>query len=329
MKMSATRHDAESCSFSSKNLAAADRIHFFREVVGRMFTRMDIEPTDESFCCNAHFHRARDLRIYRFACSGIRATRTREMAEGCSNLVLAINFEGISAYSQIGREATLSPGHATLISDADACASMRTKSRCLLVLVPRTVLAPMLANVDASYMSVIQGTMEPLRLLTGYIALVIKDPALMETAELQRAAASHIHDLVALTVGATRDAAAIAAAGGLRAARIHALKADIEENLQGDVSTAALSARHGLSPRYIRKLFRGEDTSLSQFVLGRRLARVHRMLADPACADRNISDIAFAVGFGDISTFNRDFRRHFKMTPSDVRAAARDRHHVC
>jgi AraC-like DNA-binding protein len=29
------------------------------------------------------------------------------------------------------------------------------------------------------------------------------------------------------------------------------------------------------------------------------------------------------VGFGDISTFNREFRRRFGMTPSDVRRGAR------
>jgi len=35
-----------------------------------------------------------------------------------------------------------------------------------------------------------------------------------------------------------------------------------------------------------------------------------------------IIDIAFAVGFGDVSHFNRVFRRRFDETPSGVRAAA-------
>jgi AraC-like DNA-binding protein len=35
-----------------------------------------------------------------------------------------------------------------------------------------------------------------------------------------------------------------------------------------------------------------------------------------------IVDIAFAVGFGDVSHFNRMFRRYFGETPSGVRAAA-------
>jgi AraC-like DNA-binding protein len=60
---------------------------------------------------------------------------------------------------------------------------------------------------------------------------------------------------------------------------------------------------------------------LSKFVLGQRLARVHRMLTDPRQADLTIGAIAYKAGFGDLSTFNREFRRHFGTTPSDVRAA--------
>jgi AraC-like DNA-binding protein len=122
-----------------------------------------------------------------------------------------------------------------------------------------------------------------------------------------------------MALGATRDAAEIAAGRGLRAARLRAIKADIAQHLAEEVTADALSARHGVSPRYIRSLFEGENTSLSQFVLAQRLIRVHRMLADPRYASRTISDMAFAIGFGDISTFNREFRRRFGVTPSDVR----------
>jgi AraC-like DNA-binding protein len=46
-------------------------------------------------------------------------------------------------------------------------------------------------------------------------------------------------------------------------------------------------------------------------VLGQRLSRGHRMLGDPRFPDRNISSVAFDVGFGDLSYFNRTFRRNY------------------
>jgi AraC-like DNA-binding protein len=44
------------------------------------------------------------------------------------------------------------------------------------------------------------------------------------------------------------------------------------------------------------------------------------MLTTPNRSDRTISAIAFDAGFGDLSHFNRLFRRRFGATPSEVRA---------
>ena len=55
-----------------------------------------------------------------------------------------------------------------------------------------------------------------------------------------------------------------------------------------------------------------------------RLARAHRMLSDPRFVDRSVTSIAFDVGFGNLSYFNRVFRRSYGATPSDVRASARE-----
>jgi transcriptional regulator GlxA family with amidase domain len=136
----------------------------------------------------------------------------------------------------------------------------------------------------------------------------------------------HVHDLVTLVLGATRDGHYVAAGGGLRAARLRAIKTEIMENLVGDLSAATLAARQGITPRHLRRLFEGEGTSFSEYVLERRLARVHRMLTDPRATEQPIGTVAFDAGFGDLSYFNRAFRRRFGATPSDVRAAARSEH---
>jgi AraC-like DNA-binding protein len=46
------------------------------------------------------------------------------------------------------------------------------------------------------------------------------------------------------------------------------------------------------------------------------------MLTNPLYRNRSISAIAYDAGFGDVSYFNRTFRRSFSATPSEVRESA-------
>ena len=55
-------------------------------------------------------------------------------------------------------------------------------------------------------------------------------------------------------------------------------------------------------------------------MLAQRLACAHRLLTDPRLAAEKISSIAVDAGFGDLSYFNRAFRRRFGETPSGIRA---------
>jgi AraC-like DNA-binding protein len=147
------------------------------------------------------------------------------------------------------------------------------------------------------------------------------DPAL-SAPDVRQLLVTQLCDLVAVTIGATRDAAAVAEGRGIRAARLRAIKTDIEANLAlGDVSAASVARRQNVSDSYIRKLFEGEQTSLSEFVLGRRLVRVHRLLMDARRVNQSIASLAFEVGFGDLSYFNRAFKRFYGATPSEIRGS--------
>jgi hypothetical protein len=65
--------------------------------------------------------------------------------------------------------------------------------------------------------------------LANYVGVLMDDQAL--ATELRRLVVTQIYDLVALAIGAGRDAAAIAEGHGVRAARLRAIKVDIAEYL--------------------------------------------------------------------------------------------------
>jgi AraC-like DNA-binding protein len=132
-----------------------------------------------------------------------------------------------------------------------------------------------------------------------------------------------MQDLIAATIAATRGGRAIAEGRGIAAARLRAIMTDICAHLgDGELSVAEVAQRQRVTPRYVHKLFENEGLTFSSFVLGQRLARAHRMLSNPQLADRTIGSVAFDVGFGDLSYFNRTFRRRYAATPTDIRQSA-------
>jgi len=219
---------------------------------------------------------------------------------------------------------TLQDGDAVLLSYSEARTVTRPgRVHHRIVRLPRASLAPLVPNIDDAVLRPIPRGAGALTLLANYAGALIDDPAIVAL-PMRQLVVAQLCDLIAVTLGATRDAQALADGRGIRAARLRAIKIDIEAHLaNGDLSPAAVAARQRISDSYIRKLFEGEGTSFSEFVLLRRLARAHRMLTDRRWADRGIAWIAFESGFGDLSYFNRTFKRCYGARPSDVRAGDR------
>jgi AraC-like DNA-binding protein len=109
-------------------------------------------------------------------------------------------------------------------------------------------------------------------------------------------------------------------------ARMAAIRSDILANLaQVRLSARTVADRLGVSERYVYLLFEQHGLSFSGFVTARRLDRAMAMLIDPRCAGMRIADIALAVGFGDLTTFNRAFRWRYGDTPRAFRRTDPDR----
>lgn len=312
--------------FSTDDLPEKDRLTIWREVCGRTMMRTDMEPlNDEPFHCTANIWLLPGLAVSSIVTSPNRLTRGRDLlTDGNDDFILTIPMAGGAAISQRGRNVALGRGDALLMSNAlPSMSEVHTASNFLSVGIPAAILAPLAKDVGASLLRPVPENAPAQRLLASYMQALDGEQTLASP-ELRRAAVAHIHDLAALAVGPTRDAAEIARGRGVRAARLHAIKADIAENLgQQDLTTSTVAARLGITPRYVNMLFEAEGITFSEFVLELRLTRAHRMLCDPRFSGRAIGWIAFESGFSDLSYFNRTFRRHYGLTPSDTRAAVR------
>jgi AraC-like DNA-binding protein len=310
--------------FSTDALPERDRVAIWAEVFGRYIVKLQVETIGgNAFSQNVTLRSLPGLSLASSSCSAFRASRTSELvADGNDNLNLVIKTAGITEYRQLGREALVNPHEAVLLSHADQGAILSPgTSRSLVISAPRKTIAEVVGDPEAALCRLLPRS-QVLRLLISYAQSI--DGLSLESPGLGQAFATHLQDLTALAIGATRDGEELARGRGLRAARLAAIKLDIGRSLgRNDLSIAALALRHGVTPRHIQKLFESEGTTFTEHVIERRLLEARRMLTDPQFAGYGIGDIALKAGFGDLPYFTRSFRRRFGMTPSDAREQAR------
>jgi AraC-like DNA-binding protein len=90
-----------------------------------------------------------------------------------------------------------------------------------------------------------------------------------------------------------------------------------------DLSVASLSQKLDIPERRLRHLINQQlgHRNFSAFINGYRLAEAEAALGDPAQAAVPILTIALDAGFGSIGPFNRAFKAHTGLTPTEYRRA--------
>jgi AraC-like DNA-binding protein len=306
--------------FSTDAVPERDRLAVLREEVGRHFLRVDFEPSsDWPLRAQFAFQTLPGLRIVKAAQTPIAVRRMQTLiARDVDDFAFCISLAGHSSIVQRDREIASGAGDAYLLSCAEPVDCAPGTRRTIVLRVPRAALCALVPDVDDLVPHRISGHPEALRLLRGYLG-ALDDCCAMTTPALCQAVVSHIHELIALSITKTPDAAA-PERSGVRAARLAAIKSDIPAQLSHPGLSAKTMARaHGVSDRYIHLLFAETGQTFSAFVEEQRMKRAFESLTDPARAAMRIGDIAAELGYAELSTFDRAFRRWFGDTPSGVR----------
>ena len=190
--------------------------------------------------------------------------------------------------------------------------------------VPRPMLRSIAADTDDGVMRLIPRNRSALALLSHYAGWLLRVGAKLDP-ELLKLSGRHVQDLLALTIGATDDFKEIARTRGLRAARLKLSKAYIvEHSHRREISIGSVAAHFCVTPRYLQRLFEEDGITFSEFLVMQRLAHARRRLSEPGGAFLGYppsSTIAYDSGFGDLSYFNRRFRRLYGPDISQSREA--------
>jgi AraC-like DNA-binding protein len=309
--------------FSTDRYAAHERVSAWREEFGRTLLRIDLAPhSRQNFRASATAFRGSNFGLLRASTSPAHQSNSHELISS-DDITFGVIANARWGASQFGRSAELCPGDGVMLNNGEVGSiSLPQESRYVAFVVPQSAVRPLVPDLDRMFARRVLASNAALQMLMQYLEIVGQN-SVITTPELETAFTNHIIDLLALTLGATRDAAELAKGRGMRAARLHAIKVEVVRDLAlPDLSIRAIARAHGITPRQIQRLFERDGTTFTEFVLCERLSLAHRLLREPEHAARPISALAIDVGFGDLSYFNHSFRRHYGATPSEVREAA-------
>jgi len=241
-----------------------------------------------------------------------------------SSIWLALLIEGEAEMTDGERHFTVGAGDVTYgASGVAATLTFTSDVRLLFIKVPQLALN--------------QRLIAPLSLRVGYLAgrngiSLVFSGMLRSLAEgLDDITADQLHPVelalteflitcVTHTANVASDVSVLGGATSARAAHLHRICQTIETRLSDpDLSPGCVAEEHGVSLRYLQKLFTMSGKTFSNYVRSRRLERCRAELVSPLYADLSITEICYRWGFNASAHFSRAFRARYDISPRQYR----------
>lgn len=93
----------------------------------------------------------------------------------------------------------------------------------------------------------------------------------------------------------------------------------VEEHIHDDaLSPAQIAKGVGISSRYLSEIFAADGSSPMRWVRKRRLELCRIELERRQGGEQLICEIAYSMGFTNVSSFNRSFKSHFGQSPREM-----------
>jgi AraC-like DNA-binding protein len=294
----------------------------WREDVCRNFCRIEAEPSGGSqIACKVEIAQVASIALAAAGGTSGRFLRTRALlSDSRDDFVLFGATSGTVLVMREGRTTELPQAHMWL-SDltVESGIAFNDGSKFSTIRLPRRELLSMCPHAESRLAEPLGENPGIREIIARYFVLSAETAAFLDPAG-QQMTARHMIDLVSLLLRTGKDETQLAAQRGYSTARLQLIQAQILDCLHDTNLTLASIARGlGLNPKQVQRLFERSGTTFTEFVLEQRLLSARRLLCSPGGRQDKVGSVAYTVGFGDLSYFNRTFRARFGMTPSKWR----------
>jgi AraC-like DNA-binding protein len=265
--------------FTTEAFPESDRLEAFREEFAISFGGVEISKLgEEKFQVSVHVHQVGSLSCAKFAASPTLFKRTSKLVQdGDDSIFLLITRIGSLHVWQRDVRRDLLVGDVAIVCNGEKRGGV-VDGEGLAIQLPHASLMSLLPKNGGFTPGALMRDAPHTKLLLGYINSFLDLPPNAD-AGMNDLISRHVIDLVALSIGPSGDAREIISQGGVRAARLRAIKADVQDGIGvRDLSVLAVAKRHGVSQRYVQMLFEREGMTFSEFVLAERLRRARQCL---------------------------------------------------
>ena len=307
---------------STDDVAARDRAAYWIDMICDVFVQLDCTDVAPDF-----YGRIVNQPLGRMQLSEVISHKQfvdrsrRQLArsnEDC--LLVSLQLAGRGCIQQDGRSAILGPGDFALYdSTRRYTLTFDDEFRQLVLKAPRPLFAERLDFPERCTATSIHGSAGMGRVASELLRTVAREAPTLLPHEIERMANTVI-DVFAAAFGHSLVDQPLSSRSH-RPAQLVRAKMFIEDHLRDpELSPERIAAAHGISTRYLSKLFEDTGSTVARWMWDRRLERVASDLRDPDLVAHSVSHIAFGWGFNNMSHFSRAFKAHYGACPRASRA---------
>lgn len=322
--MDGTPNRQATFSIDSRTVAAARRVEYWREMISSSFVALDCEvPESAHFGGSLRNGALGDIQVSRVVSAAQRVSRTsariRQNPEDF--VLLSFQLRGLGRVAQSDREAVLAPGDFALYdSTRPYRLQFDSEFEQIVLRLPRQLIGSRVPNPERITATSFRSVAASAGLAFDFVTRLSRDVDQLSTAT-RTAFHDALVDILTATLAEplTRDRSRRMNRGPALRLRIERF---VDHNLgRADLDCRMLADAHGISARYLGKLFADNGDTPSDWIWSRRLERAMSLIEARIPARPSLTQIAYDCGFKDPAHFSRAFKARFGVSPSSIRGA--------